>query len=211
MVQQFGVGQHPDLPPYLVHFTGRPRGIHSPPLGVPAKPEDRLAMILTCGFIQGFSTFGTWGPVVCTSEVSGAGLAALFSTGVTSRGPYEPWAVVLKRDAAIDLGFRPVWYMDTQERVATNDLPVRMLDRRVTYNPGLEDWLAEREWRLCWGDTEIRPGNVPAISLPGLITAVIVGQSGWQPLRGPAPTWFDGIPRCLWDGQNLVVDGVFAP
>jgi hypothetical protein len=143
MTQQFGVGLHPDLPPYLVHFTGRPRAqADPPPLDVPTDPEVRLASILCQGRIQGFSTFGTIVPVVCISEVSVAGLETLFSTGVTARGPYAPWGVALDRAAAVAAGFRPVWYMNDEELAATRQLPTQMLDRRVTYNPGRVEWLA---------------------------------------------------------------------
>lgn len=93
MTQQFGVVLHPDLPPYLVHFAGRPRGPNYPvPVGLSLDPESRLASILSRVWIQGFGTFGTVGPVACVSEVSLMGLVTLFRTGVTGRGPYAPWA-----------------------------------------------------------------------------------------------------------------------
>ncbi|MEU0792870.1 hypothetical protein ABZ342_22580 [Amycolatopsis sp. NPDC005961] len=207
MTQHYGVGTHPDLPPYLVHFTGRPRGGYPPPDGVPVAPEARLAYIMNLGYILGFPTFGSVGRVACASEVTSAGLTALFSTGVTNRGPYEPWAVVLGREKAIEIGFRPVWYMSDDEQRVTNYLPIAMRDRRVTYNPGQTDWLAEREWRYCWGDAQTPPGHVPAIGLIGLLIAVIVGRSGWQPPHGQVTPSLAGTPRLLWTPHGLVADG----
>lgn len=210
MTQQFGTGLHPDLPPYLVHFTGRPRRPGDLlPSGVPADPEGRLAAILGSGFIRGYNAFGTAGPVVCVSEPSLAGLQKLFSTGVTARGPYAPWALVLERQQAVAAGFRPVWHMDDQDRAATEHLPAKMRDRRVSYTPGRVEWLAEREWRYCWGDDAIMPGHVPGIGLSGLLLAVIVGRQGWSPAPGPYAPHL-GLQRWLWNGQCLVSDGVFT-
>lgn len=42
MSMQFGAGMHPDLPPFLVHFVGRPRGIHLLPVGIAYEPEQRM-------------------------------------------------------------------------------------------------------------------------------------------------------------------------
>jgi hypothetical protein len=44
---------------------------------------------------------------------------ALFSTGVTYRGPYSPWAVMLDRTAAVAVGVRPVWRMSDDALAAT--------------------------------------------------------------------------------------------
>ena len=120
-------------------------------------------------------------PVVCLSEASSAALVTLFFTGVTHRGPYAPWAIMLDRAAAVANGFGPVWHMGDDALSATDTLPAHLADRRVRYVPGAADWLAEREWRMCWGDALINPGFVPALPLAGLATGVIVGTQGWLP------------------------------
>lgn len=214
----FGAGVHPDLPLNLVHFVGRPR-TNVLPYGVSVEPEQRLAQILHAGYIRAFHTYRTEGPVLCLSESSWAALHVMFGRGVTSRGPYAPWALLLRRDAAVAAGVRPVWYMADEELQATASMPMWLRDRRVRYVPGVADWLAEREWRLCWGDAPICPGHVPGLALTGLLTGVIVGQQGWYP---PASVTYEngigrlsyaigchGIPRWWWNGQMLRDDGVF--
>jgi hypothetical protein len=108
----FGAGIHPDLPPSLIHFTGRPRGNgDQPPQFAQGTPEERLIRILQGGCLRASPTFGTVGPVLCLSEPSETALGVLLSTGVTFRGPYAPWAVLIERKTIVDGGFRPVWHM----------------------------------------------------------------------------------------------------
>lgn len=215
-----GAGIHPDLPETLVHFTGRPRvrADDLPPHFGQGPPDDRLARIAHAGAIYAARVWGTRGPVVCMSEASPAALVTLFSTGVTYRGPYAPWAVILNRATAVTSGIGPVWYMGDDAMAATETLPAHLADRRVRYVPGRADWLAEREWRLCWGDTPIAPGSIAALGLPGLATGVIVGSSGWLPpprpfIDGPqagqlAYAWpVHGLARWWWNGQALAFDG----
>jgi hypothetical protein len=217
----FGTGVHPDLPSTFVHFTGRPRSSSDPlPHWAPATPQQRLASILQCHFIRARPVFRTIGPVVCFSEASLTALGTLFATGVTGRGPYDPWALLLDRTRLIAAGVRPVWYMDDDELLATSTLDPRMTDRRVRYLPGRIDWLAEREWRCCWGGQPIANGHVPGFVLTGNIVGVIVGTSGWQPPSPPqqqAPmdtttstsVWTaHQAPRIWWNGQRLVYDGI---
>lgn len=214
----FGVGTHPDIPEALVHFTGRPRSdTDTPPDFAAGSAEDRLGLILQQGVLRGAQTWGTLGAVVCVSEPSAAALATMLSTGVTYRGAYAPWAVLIKRQALVDAGFRPVWHMSDDELAATNGQAGKFRDRRVRYVPGKVDWLAEREWRLCWGLKDA-PQH-PTFDLTGALAGVIVGESGWMP--PPAvehlgnATWTKyakschEVPRLWWDGQQLVDDGVF--
>jgi hypothetical protein len=221
-VSNFGVGVHPDLPITLAHFTGRPRAANDrPPWWAPGTPEGRLAAILHGNAIRYNSAPGTPGYVVCLSEASAPALTTLFLTGVTWRGPYAPWALLLGRQALIDAGARPVWYMSDDELDATAHLPARMRDRRVRYEPGKNsDWLAEREWRLCWGDYPLSSNHYPVHPLTGLLTAVIVGTPGWcpPPLEfgpdvGHQPqlafaTAAHGARRLLWTGAELRDDGL---
>lgn len=215
----FGAGIHPDLPDTLIHFTGRPRVRTDPPPAFgQGGPDDRLASIAHAGAIYAAKAWGTRGPVVCMSEASPAALVTLFSTGVTYRGPYAPWAVMLNRAVAVTSGVGPVWYMGDDAIAATETLPDDLADRRVRYVPGRADWLAEREWRMCWGNTPIAPGNVAGLGLAGLATGVIVGSQGWLPPPrlvngGPqagqlAYAWpAHGLARLWWTGQALVFDG----
>ena len=109
----------------------------------------------------------------------------------------------------IEQGFRPVWHMGTEELDATAGLPAQMRDRRVSYEPGRTDWLAEREWRLCWGDMQIPAGHVPTFSLSGLLLAIIVGKQGWDPPYGATPVPHRGLARGFWRGDTVVADGFF--
>lgn len=172
----------------------------------------------TLGAIYATRVWRARGPVVCLSEASPIALVALFATGVTYRGPYMPWAVMLDRATAVTAGVRPVWYMGDDALAATESLPPHLADRRVRYVPGVADWLAEREWRLCWGDTPITAGNVAALTLTGLATGVIVGAQGWLPpprkvTHGPHAgqliyAWpVHGLSRWWWNGQQIVPDG----
>ncbi|MCF6506590.1 hypothetical protein E9549_04080 [Blastococcus sp. MG754426] len=229
----FGAGVHPDLPTSFVHFTGRPRGAGDrPPPFAADGAEGRLLQILQQGLLRAASTWGTTGPVVCVSESTENAIKVMLSTGVTTRGPYEPWALLLDRDALIERGFRPVWHMSEQSLQVTNHLPALFRDLRVRYQPGEADWLAEREWRLCWGDTPLEDGRVPALKLTGLLTGVIVGRRGWTPpsitiaeesvtttpngsitstttASMQFATSCDAVPRLWWNGEELVDDGVF--
>lgn len=215
-----GAGIHPDLPDTLVHFTGRPRvrADDLPPVFGQGGPDDRLAGIAHAGAIYATRVWSSRGLVVCLSEASPAALVRLFSTGVTYRGPYAPWAVMLNRATAVTSGIAPVWYMSDEALAATDTLPDHLADRRVRYVPGAADWLAEREWRMCWGNTPIAPGYAAALGLAGLATGVIVGTQGWLPAArqvtsGPsvgqlAYAWpVHGLARWWWNGQAVVPDG----
>lgn len=215
-----GAGIHPDLPDTLVHLTGRPRvrADDLPPVFGEGGPDDRLAGIAHAGAIYATRVWRTRGPVVCLSEASPAALVRLFSTGVTYRGPYAPWAVMLNRAAAVTSGICPVWYMGDDAIAATETLPDYLADRRVRYVPGAADWLAEREWRMCWGNAPIAPGYAAALRLAGLATGIIVGSQGWLPpprqvTDGPQAgqltyAWpVHGLARWWWNGHALVSDG----
>lgn len=230
----FGAGVHPDLPTSFVHFTGRPRGLNDkPPPFAPKDPEQRLVRILQDGHLRAAPTWGARGPVLCVSESTDGAIAVMLSTGVTPRGPYAPWALLLDRVALIERGFRPVWHMSPAQLAATDGLPTVHRDQRIRYEPGRADWLAEREWRRCYGDAP--DGGWPAprsLQLTGLLTGVIVGRQGWMPpplvtsdstpvrplMRGSltvtrTTTKFAGsvdeVPRLWWDDGQLKDDGVF--
>src|SRR5687768_4610465 len=107
----FGAGVHPDLPTSFVHFTGRPRGAgDTPPEFAPPDPEQRLVRILQEGFLRAAPAFRTSGPVLCVSESTDTAIKVMLDKGVTTRGPYAPWALMLDRRALITGGFRPVWH-----------------------------------------------------------------------------------------------------
>ena len=96
---------------------------------------------------------------------------------VAERGPYAPWGLVFDRARLIEAGARPVLYLSSDEMARTDDLPIRLRNRRVRYDPGHSDWLHEREWRICFG-----PRDIPQLELTnGLVVGVIVGKRGWLP------------------------------
>jgi hypothetical protein len=200
---------NPDNPGTLIHFTGRPRAGATLPNGVPPTAEGRLTNLVMTDLIRASVTHRTTGPVVCFSELSDIALRTQLSRGFTRRGPYQPWAVVLRKDFLVQWGARPVWYMSSDEMESTASLPTRMRDRRVRSVPGGEpDWLHEREWRLCLDGW---PGHPPATEpgyylIPGSVVAVIVGQPDWLVGVPMTPT-FHGVPRWLSTSSGLFTDG----
>ena len=169
-------------------------------------------VIVISGRILAAHTYGTTGPVVCFSELSDNALHAQLSRGFTSRGPYQPWAVVLRKDHLLAWGARPVLYLNSEEMHQTEGLPSRLRDPRVRAVPGgSPDWLHEREWRLCldgWPDCP--PTQWPGYYLgEGGVEAVIVGKSNW--LAGArVGASFRGAARWLWTGSGLINDGVLG-
>lgn len=196
---------NPDVPSTLLHFTGRPRAGAPLPAGRPVSAEHRLNWILTEGWLRAAQTFGTTAPVICLSELSDLAIRRQLARGFTVRGPYEPWALLLRKDLLVQAGARPVWYVDSSEWAATETLQPRLRDRRVRSVPGgAVDWMHEREWRICFGEWP-QPGQVFGYQIvPGLIVATIVGRAGWRPSGG---TSWAGSARWLWNGSDLVGDG----
>jgi hypothetical protein len=227
-----GVGTHPDLPTTFVHFTGRPRGPgDTPPSFADATAEERMVRILIEGRLQATRVFGASHPVLCFSEPSETARRVMLRDGVVAaRGPYAPWGLILDRAQLIDAGARPVLYLSGDEMKRTDDLPIRLRNRRVRYDPGRSDWLHEREWRICY-----RPVDTPQLELTrGLVVGVIVGERGWVPppaiiesarravhiadgtvvgsssyVRRRYSAAADQLARWWWSGEDLVEDGVF--
>jgi hypothetical protein len=225
-----GVGIHPDLPTTLVHFTGRPRGsCDTPPSFADVTPEERMVRILIEGRLRATKVFGSSHPVLCFSEPSEAARRLMLRDGVVAeRGPYAPWGLIFDRAQLIDAGARPVLYLSRDEMDRTDDLPIRLRNRRVRYDPGSSDWLHEREWRVCY-----RPVDSHYLELtPGLVVGVIVGKRDWVPppaiierrtfhsvngamvasgssVRIRYSAAADQLARWYWDGEDLVEDGVF--
>lgn len=169
---------HPDLPDTLVHFTGRPRGQNDePPDFARGTAEERMVNILHGGVLRGAPDFWADAPVICFSEVTEAARRVMLRDGNSKRGAYEPWGLVLDRQRLIAAGARPVLYLSSEEMRQTRQLPTLLRNRRVRYDPGLSDWLHEREWRLCF-----EPGQTPELAItPELVVGVIVGRQGWMP------------------------------
>ncbi|MEU5561233.1 hypothetical protein AB0H47_34800 [Streptomyces globisporus] len=182
---------HPDLPETLVHFTGRPRGRRELREFPPRTPEQRLVSILHSGILRGAHTFGTDAPVICFSEATEEARRVMLRDGAGARGPYEPWGLVLDRQQLIAVGARPVLHLSAEEIGQTSQLPTRLRNRRVRYDPGSSDWLHEREWRICFetGDNPVlllAPQPVFAAGgalsfTPHRVVGVIVGVPGWAP------------------------------
>ncbi|GHG35380.1 hypothetical protein [Streptomyces hydrogenans] len=168
---------HPDLPDTLVHFTGRSRGPKERQDFPPTTAEDRLVSILHSGTLRGAAPFGLDAPVLCFSEATEEARRVILRDGA-GWGPYESWGLVLHRQQLIAAGARPVLYVSREERDQMKAvLPRRTYNRCVVYEPGREDWLHEREWRLCFED-DVEP--VLPIT-PQLVAGVIVGTQGWTP------------------------------
>jgi hypothetical protein len=103
---------------------------------------------------------------------------------------------------------------------ATEQLPTKLRNRRVRYDPGSVDWIHEREWRVCF-DTD----ESPSLTItPDLVAGVIVGRQGWTPPTitiqkrwnvsdgdTVGHTWSSrsahGLGRFCWNGEDLVEDG----
>ncbi|WP_329332687.1 hypothetical protein OG252_51940 [Streptomyces sp. NBC_01352] len=172
------MSKHPDLPDTLVHFTGRPRGRKDlPPAFALGTPEERMLRILHSGVLRGSLDYWSDAPVICFSELTEDARRVMLRDGCGPRGPYEPWGLMLDRQQLIQAGARPVLYLSAEEMGETGQLPTRLRNRRVRYDPGSSDWLHEREWRLCFegGDDPVLPVT------PQLVVGLIVGNQGWTP------------------------------
>ena len=195
--------------PRLVHFVGRPRGGADP---LPADvahlvAEVRLASILDSGQLRAFAVHGTDVPVIGASDISPADLEAALRTGLSTRGPFEPWALVLNRDLMWGSGARPVLYADyvdlrlLQQALEGHAAGRGALVQRLDLNMYRSDWTHEREWRWLARAT---PDHLPV--WPQL-DAVIVGRTGWQPPSLEAHPDATTVERWWWTGKELVDDG----
>lgn len=203
---------NPDLPSMFVHFTGRKRGLNDPvPEGLPLSPEARLTQILEQGKLLASERF-TYRPAVCVSESSPDAVKAFFSTGVTVRGAYDPWALLLNRDACIQAGFLPVIHATELEITAIKaqaeeDARVdKLLGRMIWFKPPDRDWLHEREWRRSF--MSATPRERLNVSLDGLVHAVITSEPNWTPPldRAYSPAC-RRLERVWWNGTDLKEDG----
>lgn len=102
----------------LVHFVGRRRGdgagqLPEPTANLPT--PDRISNIVWGGLLKAFSAPKSGkSQVVCVSDISAAELLTAFRSVLNARGPLEPWAVILDREAMWAAGMRPVVYADPQ-------------------------------------------------------------------------------------------------
>lgn len=215
----FAEDADPAMPHWLVHFVGRQRGGQDVPRQVRhLDTEQRLVNILQTRQLFGFEVpRGQAVRAVCLSDLSTAELEAAFDRGLNARGPVEPWAVVLYRVPAWELGFRPVVYADwdqlAKHREALTDMygqgwSALAVPTELRTSRDREDWTSEREWRYCFARDAIA-----ALGIEHGVAAVIVARSGWTP---PYPV---GLPpavlppqRWLWDPvrKKLVHDGRVA-
>ncbi|MDU0314106.1 hypothetical protein RKE38_10455 [Phycicoccus sp. M110.8] len=203
----------PAMADRVVHFVGRRRGNTLLPANVRhLSAQERLTNILTTGGLHGYPVYRSDDvAVTCASDLCSAELETAFAKGLNSRGPLEPWALVLDRPTAWTYGFRPVVYADAAvfdaHKVALNAIHGPGGSAlAVRTELGRDDWTAEREWRKFFP-----PGAPPlALDLRGtdVIAAVIVGQTGWAPALPWTSTSFPPM-RWLWDAaqRRLVHDG----
>jgi len=151
---------HPDLSDYVVHLVGRTgKRVDEVPEDIQGMaPEVRLAHILRGGEIRAFPAFGGNQPVVCFSECTRSGIAALVASG-----RYHPWGVAFQKDTLFRFGGGPVFYIRGDEWVHRLNMPDAIRFRASRFWPGAEpdagevldsdiatesDWLHEREWRV---------------------------------------------------------------
>jgi hypothetical protein len=209
----------------LAHKTARIARAFAEAAGGPVDADsgakERLISILVTGKLKGAPVFGTKQPVLCFSEPSEAARCIMLRDGVVaSRGPYAPWGLLFDRVALIEVGARPALYLSADDWGVTNQLPTKLRNRRVRYDPGSADWLHEREWRLCF-ETHEQP---ELVLTPNLVAGVIVGRQGWTrpvittsntfaigPNMTVGYTWTShsahGLNRWWWTGEDLVEDG----
>lgn len=202
---------HPDdrPVPQLVHFVGRARGdVRLPDAVRGLSAEQRLAQILGDGLLRAFPVPGTGStPVTCMSDISPADLESAFRTGLNTRGPLEPWAVVLHRDGMWGAGARPVFYADYADlpqvqQALEKRAPGRgALAQRIDITTSRSDWTHEREWRLL-----PRHGR-DGIAVWPQLDAVVVGVAGWQPPNVERHPDASRVHRWWWDGDHLIDDG----
>ncbi len=231
------MASNPDCPDWLVHFTGRPPSFPpqfdtSTAAGRAAQagyyrrlgelPEERMRSIFAEGGVRGFEAHGTFGPVVCFSELSYTAISTVITTGFTPgrRAPYKPWALVFHKAPLLRLGVRPVLYLSYQEMSYFPGAPTSFTDRCVRSVPGdrNNDWSHEREWRLC-SDEEL-PDGASAGSPFGVglgqatLMAVIADRRGWTPHQVHHTLTRDAaapIRRWVLEDGNLVDDGPLFP
>lgn len=205
----------PAMADKLVHFVGRQRGGSPLPSHVfRLGTEERFASILSSGQLFGFQVYRSQSvPVTSLSDLSAAEMESAFGRGLNTRGPVDPWAIVLNRTRAWDVGFRPVAYADAAHfdkyRAALEQIHGPGWEALAVYTEmrtgqTRADWTAEREWRYCFA-----PGMQPVVDIRAGIAAVVVGRSGWEPREPKHAT--SGLPteRWLWDAASgrLVHDG----
>lgn len=179
-------------------------------------PQERMHRIFGAGGLVGERTYGTFGEVICFSELSWTAVSHQLTSGFTGyrRGPYAPWALGLSKEILVRDPWkaRPVFYMSDGDLSHMGAAPIALQDRCVRSVPGQpnNDWTHEREWRMCRGDGPPMPANTPW-GFPfgtGALSWLIVGISGWEPraihasIRGLPP-----VPRYLWSGAGLISDG----
>lgn len=146
-------------------------------------------------------------------------MKTLFTTGVTHRGTWAPWALLFARDPLIAAGARPVLLMDDAEFAATDSMPMPLRDRRQRYVPGSVDFTAEREWRVSAWSPDWDGQTWQWWCIAGRASGLIVGSPRWLPTPDwitpygqsmPQPRYadaFHGLPRWYWNGIDLVPDG----
>lgn len=205
----------PAMADKVVHFVGRQRGASLlPPHVFGLSTEQRLASILTSGLLFGFQVYRSQlVPVVSLSDLSAAELETAFARGINTRGPVEPWAVVLYRVPTWEVGFRPVIYADAahfdEHRAALTQIhgpgwEALAVQTEMRREMTRADWTAEREWRFCFA-----PDTQPVIDIRAGIAAVVVGRSGWVPSEVAHTPASLSPERWLWDSsrRRLVHDG----
>jgi hypothetical protein len=178
--------------------------------------EQRLVNILQMRQLFGFEVpRGQAIRAVCLSDLSSAELEAAFHRGLNIRGAVEPWAVVMLRRRAWEIGLRPVVYADWQkihehrnalESIYGDGWGALAVPTELRPMLEREDWTSEREWRYCFARDAFG-----ALGIEHGVAAIIVGRSGWVPpyeVQLP-PAAVLTPERWLWDAETkqLVHDG----
>jgi hypothetical protein len=168
----------------LIHFCGRPWGTttsnHLPTDIAGMTPDQRLANILWEGLLRASVPFGGTQPVICLSECPGDHLLWL----LTERG-FPPWGVIIARQLAYNCRGGPVWYARREQYAVLTPAQRSWAVRLDADQHARSDWLHEREWRI-----PIDAGYSGLTLPPGTLTAILVGDPDWQPIRFQPSGWF---------------------
>lgn len=130
---------------YTELFEGRPGAEHS--------AENALRRILAERCIHAGGELIRGGAhVVCFSERAPASLARerAFRPWL-SRWDYEPWAIGIRKEAALAHGARPVYYAPASSWDALAEADRWLFQK---HEPPATDWSHEREWRIL-GDVDL--------------------------------------------------------
>jgi hypothetical protein len=201
---------HPDLSDFVIHFVGHWGKMNNEvpeEISQMSYPERLFDGVLESGEIRAFRVFFGWDEVVCFTECTPAGVAAMI------RDRYKPWGVAFTKDFVFKRSGGPAFYVRGDEWDDVYQLPPRLRARCTKFWPGAtpdtgeafdpalgveSQWLPEREWRV------LGAGDPPSFQFdPDDVAFVVVGD--WESASDKYPTvvvdkWSGAIddPSRVW-------------